>query len=299
LRSLSKDGPVRGRTPRKGRHSRISVAANRGTRLPRRFGKSVTKRVVVSCIAVATIVVAVGAVAAVATGSFNGIDRTFSRMSYFTSLGLGLEVRQIIVDGRDRVSLSELAGALAISKGDSIIQFDPIQARKRILKIDWIEDAYVTRLLPNTIHVEIQERQARALWQVNGKLALIDSSGVILTTKNLERFSKMPLVVGIGAGTRAENILAKLATEPWLFRRFEAAVLVSNRRWNIHLDNGIKVMLPASDVQIAWQRFAELDEVYGLLGQDIELVDLRVPGRLVVRLSKSASLLREDPGEST
>lgn len=299
MRSLNKNGPVRGRTPRQGRHSRSSVTANRGTRLSRRFGVSITKRVVVAFMAVATICAAVGVVSAVATGSFKGIDRTFSRISYLTSLGLGLEVRQIIVEGRDRVSLAELAGALSTSKGDSIIQFDPIQARNRMLKIDWIEDAYVTRLLPDTIYVEIQERRARALWQVNGQLALIDSSGVVLTTKNLERFSKMPLVVGIGAETRVENLLTKLATEPWLFRRFEAAVLVSNRRWNIHLDNGIKIMLPASDVQIAWQRFAELDEVYGLLEQDLELVDLRVPDRLVVRLSKPAFLLREDPGEST
>ena len=299
MRSLNKDGPVRGRTPQEGRHFRSSVAASRGTRLSRRFGMIVTKRVVVACMAVATICVAVGAVTAVTTVSFKGMDHTFSRISYLTSLGLGLEVRQIIIEGRDRVSLAELAEALTTSKGDSIVQFNPIQARNRILKIDWIEDAYVTRLLPDTIYVEIKERRARALWQVNGQLALIDSSGVVLTTKNLDRFSKMPLVVGIGAETRAENLLAKLATEPWLFRRFEAAVLVSNRRWNIHLDNGIKIMLPASDVQIAWQRFAELDEVYGLLEQDIELVDLRVPDRLVVRLSKAASLQREDPGEST
>jgi cell division protein FtsQ len=216
-----------------------------------------------------------------------------------TSTAVGLTVEEVTVRGRKQVDEAELMATLGVAGGDSIIDFRPAAARKRLLALDWVEDARIARILPNTIRIDIVERRALALWQEDGRLALIDHDGVVLARSNLERFAAMPLVVGAGASTQAAKILGLLATDVPLMARVQAAVLVAGRRWNVRLDNGITILLPDVDVGAAWRRLGDLDREHAILERDIELVDLRVPDRLVVRLSKAAAAVRRDPGEST
>ena len=60
-------------------------------------------------------------------------------------------------------------------------------------------------------------------------------------------------------------------------------MLVSDRRWDLFLDNGVQVMLPEVNAQKAVTELQETDKESGLLDRDITVVDLRLPDRLVVR----------------
>ena len=215
------------------------------------------------------------------------------------STAVGLTVEEVTVRGRKQVDAAELMVTLGVVGGDPIIDFHPAAARERLLALDWVEDARIARILPNTIRIDIVERRALALWQEDGRLALIDHDGLVLARSNLERFAAMPLVVGAGAATQAGEILDLLATDALLMARVQAAVLVAGRRWNVRLDNGITILLPDVDVGGAWRRLGDLDREHVILERDIELIDLRVPDRLVVRLSNAAAAVRRDPGEST
>jgi cell division protein FtsQ len=73
-----------------------------------------------------------------------------------------------------------------------------------------------------------------------------------------------------------------------------ASVLVSERRWNLRLKNGIEVRLPETDIASALHRLATLARDKNLLSRDIKVVDLRLRDRVSVRLSDRAAQARAD-----
>jgi len=279
----------RGRTPAK---------RNPAPGSPRK-GRWAKRRSILLVVAAGAAGLLLAGAAWLATGGQTVILDELAEVAVRTSTAVGLTVEEVTVRGRKQVDEAELMATLGVAGGDSIIDFRPAAARKRLLALDWVEDARIARILPNTIRIDIVERRALALWQEDGRLALIDHDGVVLARSNLERFAAMPLVVGAGASTQAAKILGLLATDVPLMARVQAAVLVAGRRWNVRLDNGITILLPDVDVGAAWRRLGDLDREHAILERDIELVDLRVPDRLVVRLSKAAAAVRRDPGEST
>ena len=69
-----------------------------------------------------------------------------------------------------------------------------------------------------------------------------------------------------------------------------AAVLVSGRRWDLHLDNNVTVKLPEKHVREALAQLVALNQSEQLLARDVVVVDLRLPDRVTVRLPEGRSL---------
>jgi cell division protein FtsQ len=71
-------------------------------------------------------------------------------------------------------------------------------------------------------------------------------------------------------------------------------VLVAERRWNLHLKNGVEVLLPEDRPEQALRILANLDRSKQLLSRDIVTVDLRLADRVTVRLSDAAAAARAE-----
>jgi len=200
----------------------------------------------------------------------------------------GFSVRSISVAGRVQTGPDELLGVLNIARNDSILNIDLNAVHDRIASLPWVKDVRVTRNLPDAIHIELIERHPIAIWQRNGKMVLVDDEGVEITEKDVAQYHDLPLIVGKGAPQAASELIMLLGAEPQLGSRVAAAVRVGERRWNMRLKDGIDVRLPEKNPLSAWQRLARYEENNGLLGRDVELVDLRLANRVVVRLSEGA-----------
>ena len=63
------------------------------------------------------------------------------------------------------------------------------------------------------------------------------------------------------------------------------ATWVGDRRWDLHLDNQVDVMLPEQDPQAAWRLLAAKARDEALLERAIKVVDLRLlPERIRLQL---------------
>ena len=111
--------------------------------------------------------------------------------------------------------------------------------------------------------------------------------------------SARTLVVGEDAPANAAPLLDLLRTYPAVSGQVEAAVRVSGRRWNLRLRNGIDIRLPAEDVAAALDRLAEYQREHALFERDVIAVDLRMPDRLIVRVSGKAADRARAGGENT
>ena len=201
------------------------------------------------------------------------------------SAELHLTVQSVEVEGRERAGRQAILDALAVRRGTPILNVNLEAARTRLEAIPWVRSAAVERLLPDTIYVRLVERQPIALWQHHGKFDLIDQDGTVISGARVEDFPALLQVVGDGAPEATADLLDMLSSEPALARHVSAAVRVGARRWNLALDNGVEVDLPENAAEAAWHRLAALDRADRLLERDIRAVDMRLPDRLVLRLS--------------
>jgi cell division protein FtsQ len=198
---------------------------------------------------------------------------------------LGLAVGNIEVIGRHMTSSEAILRTVGARRGTPILGVSPEAAKTRLEGLPWVRSASVERRLPDTLRIRLVEREPFALWQRDGKLALIDRDGTVITDEKLGRFPGLVVLVGDEAPRRAAELMEMLAGQPELARRVAAAVLVGGRRWNIRLDNGIDIELPESGSAAAWAQLARLERRDSLLARDIQVVDMRLPDRLVVRVT--------------
>jgi cell division protein FtsQ len=174
-----------------------------------------------------------------------------------------------------------LRAALGVSKGDPILGFSLEQARQRIASLTWVEHATVERRLPGTVVVYLQERRPFAIWQHNNKFVLIDRNGQTVANEDVALFRNLPLVVGAGAPQAAAKLLDALTDRPMLATRVMAAVRVADRRWNLHMNSGMDVMLPEDHEIEALDRLMQLQQGHAVLDRPLQSIDMRLPDRLV------------------
>ena len=224
----------------------------------------------------------------VSSGGFrdalDNVDRSLVAWSGRT----GLVVRDVLVEGRRRTPPEALRDRLDLDIGMPLLAVDTAAAKDRLETLAWIERASVARMLPNTVQVRLLERQPLALWQRDGRFEVIDRAGAVIegaVSDRPQEYAHLRVLVGDDAPQSAAALFALLSTEPALSARVVAATRVGGRRWNVHLDNQIEVLLPERNALGAWRLLADKARDDALLDRAITAIDLRfLPERLRLRL---------------
>jgi cell division protein FtsQ len=195
----------------------------------------------------------------------------------------------------DQVVTDEIHRAAELSGNEKAPQalVDVSAIRERLLAFGWVKDARVSRRLPDALVIDIVERTPAALWQNQGRLALVDAEGVMLDRVPVDKMPDLPLLIGPGANAEAQELGGLMNAVPTLKPQLASATWVGGRRWDLNFQSGETVALPEGDglAKTALTKFARLDKSSGLLGRGIVRFDLRVPGKMIVRLPRA-------PGES-
>jgi cell division protein FtsQ len=191
----------------------------------------------------------------------------------------------------DNVVTDELHRAAELAGKDKAPQalVDVSAIRQRLLQFGWVKDARISRRLPDSLTIDIVERSPAALWQNQGQLALIDGEGVVLDRVPVDKMPDLPLLIGAGANGEARGLEGLMGAVPTLKPQLASATWVGGRRWDLSFQSGETVALPEGDgaAKTALTKFARLDKSSGLLGRGIVRFDLRVPGKMIVRLPRA------------
>jgi cell division septal protein FtsQ len=90
-----------------------------------------------------------------------------------------LKVRTVEVHGNRFLSEGEVRELLGPADGANILTLDIDDLKRRLRASPWLEDASVRRTLPDTLRVEVREREPLALAEV-GRLYLMDAGGDLI-----------------------------------------------------------------------------------------------------------------------
>ena len=170
----------------------------------------------------------------------------------------GGKVRTIYVTGAEKYSVEEVAGFAGISTGVDIKSVSEQNVRKMLSKIDDIEFIDLEIREPDTVILEIREREVRAVVNCSGVYLLIDEYGYILGREAERPEMGAIYVSGIDLGLKSggkmieSNSGTQLDTMQELLSLLKDSTIDSdveeinlNNMHNIYLlmRSGLKVML--------------------------------------------------------
>ena len=198
----------------------------------------------------------------------------------------GFTVKRIDVVGLHHMESAPVYRIALAQRSMAMPLVDVEAIRQQLLKFGWVKDARVSRRLPDTLVIDIVERKPAALWQDRDRLALIDADGVVIDRVPVTQMPDLPLLIGRGANTRERDLNRLLDAAPSLKPQLVSASWVGGRRWDLALQTGETIALPEGqdDARAALAKFADLDKSTGLLGRGLLRFDLRLPGKMIVRL---------------
>jgi len=211
---------------------------------------------------------------------------------------MGFTVRNIQLTGLHQVDRDTVYRIASEAHGQDMPLVDLTQLRSQLLQIGWIEDARVSRRLPDTLAIDLVERVPAAVLQRNQQLALIDAQGHILAAVDAHTMPvQLPLVIGDGVEAHIAQLQALIASQAPLKQLIEGATWVGQRRWDLRFQSGETLSLPEGDDAAikALALFAKKDQEARLLGQGYVRIDMRDPSRMVVRTSADPGTRIQDP----
>jgi len=198
----------------------------------------------------------------------------------------GFEVEKVEVRGVERMDELPIYNIALGQVNRSMLSLDLPKVRAEMLNLGWVKDARISRRLPDTLVVDIVERDPVAVWQHDGQLHLIDVAGVVLQSVAAGAMPDLPLVVGPSANLQTAGLNKLMENAPALKPLLAGATWVGNRRWDLRFQSGETLSLPEGEKPSATAlvNFARMDGVNRLLGRGIVKFDMRDPDRFVLRL---------------
>ena len=203
----------------------------------------------------------------------------------------GFKIEHLVVRGGPNVDREALRFMLSGELDKSILEFDAARTRELLKQNTRIESATVRKVYPDTVSIDIVEREPFAIWKSGDEIKLIGADGAIIGDAG-ETPPPLPQVVGDGAEAASAEFLSQMASYPMLAARVQAYVRVAGRRWDLVLQDGTKVLLPEHDWQGKLQELYELQTHEEILDREIVQIDMRLNDRLVLRLKPGQGEVR-------
>ncbi len=198
-------------------------------------------------------------------------------------------VSLLSVEGASPIVAETVRATIAVPLPQSSLDLDLDAARQRVEEIGAVKSALLRVQPGGVLQVQVTEREPSVVWRGPQGLILLDAEGHRIAAL-LERSERadLPLIAGEGADAAVPEALHLLATAAPILPRLRGLVRIGERRWDLVLDRGQRILLPADAPDRALERLLAFDAAEGLLARDITAVDLRLPDRPALRLAPHA-----------
>lgn len=217
--------------------------------------------------------------------SMAGVPAMASQQVAALSADAGFTVRTIELRGTERLNQDKVY-QLALAQRRPMPMVDLEELRGELLKLSWVKDARVSRRLPDSLVIDIVERQPHAVLRKPDRHMLIDATGHELEPISQKNAQAWLIVGGPGAAGQVPALSALLETAPALSEKVDGAEWVGNRRWNLTFETGQVLALPegSKEASEALVEFARMEGMNQLLDGKAVAFDMRVKDRITMRI---------------
>ena len=227
------------------------------------------------------------------TTFLNNIDfEKYSKLLNNFLIKNGFTINNIQILGIKNIPKETIIKIVNNEKKSNILNVNLLNIYNNLRNNDWVEELHIERVLPNTIKINIKEKEAIGIWQYEMSNKLITKNGEIISTANINKFKiDLPIIHGNNANKNANSILKILETNKVLTKNIWSLDYINNRRWNLHFKQGIIVLLPSKGVLKAWNEIIKLQKNYDVLNLGLTELDLRNPNKILGKISVDKDLI--------
>jgi cell division protein FtsQ len=199
----------------------------------------------------------------------------------FAAAGFGIDA--IKISGQTLSDDRHIIALMMMSGGSSTLNFDAQKARNLLRWMRAVDTATVRKVYPGEIIVDIVEKTPAVRWRVGPTTWLVDNDGKKIGVDGGGAYSDLPLVVGEGAADDSITMTKMMDRHPLLQKDLAVLSRIGDRRWDLIYYSGLRVQLPEQGVAQALDNLQMYQTDYALLDRDVTLIDMRVPGMMVLK----------------
>ncbi|MCH2109646.1 MAG: FtsQ-type POTRA domain-containing protein [Polyangiaceae bacterium] len=106
-------------------------------------------------------------------------------------------VQNIEVEGVSRFHQDDILGLADLRRGRNLLTIDPSEAEFALVANPWIQRAYVSRRLPDTLKVVVEEHEPVALLQLGSEILIVDRDARPFKTWAMGDPADLPFLTGV------------------------------------------------------------------------------------------------------
>ena len=179
----------------------------------------------------------------------------------------------------DKKSLvHELNKNLSLFKNKSDLSLISHVLKKKSL----IKKFIITETSENLLTIKIEEKNIIGITNYNNKNYLIDEFNNLIEEKITPNLFNLPIFIGKNSNKNA-NVILRLIKENDIKLNYTSFSFIDDRRWNINLNNGVKILLPENKVLDTLKLLNKINSEYDILKGNFIEIDLRIYGKCFLK----------------
>ncbi len=206
----------------------------------------------------------------------------FSVRIIMTTMGHGANatIRSVSLSADyNNKNLGAIASNIGVAPGTKTYSANLDEIQAHVMQSPSVRAAAVRRLPNGNLAVRVKLHRAVALWTDGTNYFPVSANGTVINTPTADR----PGGTVVFRGTLPDDIseIARLAQG--FANQLGYLEWIENRRWNIHTNENITIMLPEDNPGGAISTLVTLDKNHGIMSKNIQILDMRDTARILVK----------------
>ena len=138
-----------------------------------------------------------------------------------------------------------------------------------------IKKFIITKTSENLLTIKIEEKNIIGLTKIKNSHYLIDEFNNLIEEKITPKLFHLPFFNGKNSYKNA-NVILSLIRKSNVSINYISFSFIDNRRWNINLSNGVKILLPETNIIDTLKLLKKIDSEHNILKGNFIEIDLRI-----------------------
>ena len=189
------------------------------------------------------------------------------------------------IDGSSDELANEIREILPLDFPVSYFDLDIKYLHKVVNEIPAVASAAIKISAGGVLQINVAEKSPAFIWRKDNVMSVIDETGSFIRIANSRiDYPKLPLVVGEAANLAVSEISSLMQANEYFKDHVRAFIRVGERRWDLILENNVRIMLPQREFLAAFDRLLLMNEAGSLLSGRLSNIDMRLVVRPTVRV---------------
>ena len=189
------------------------------------------------------------------------------------------------IDGSSDELANEIREILPLDFPVSYFDLDIKYLHKVVNEIPAVASAAIKISAGGVLEINVAEKSPSFIWRKDNIMSVIDETGSFIRIANSRvDYPKLPLVVGETADLAVSEISSLMQANEYFKDHVRAFIRVGERRWDLILENNVRIMLPQKEFLAAFDRLMLMNDAASLLSGRLSNIDMRLVVRPTVRV---------------